>query len=117
MECKNHSVTQGNKKVAYNNHNDDGDRKMFEGNWTCSGCGASITQLPFQPDPARESGLLCKNCHMQKRSDRPRRNDGPRQMYQGNWSCSGCGNDIKELPFNPDPARAGQLKCKDCFRR
>ncbi|MFQ5662048.1 MAG: hypothetical protein ACE5F2_02240 [Candidatus Paceibacteria bacterium] len=92
-----------------------GERQMFEGNWTCSGCSGAITQLPFQPDPGREGGLLCRDCHRGKMADRPRR-EGPRQMHQGNWKCSSCSGDITELPFEPDPARADQLKCRDCFR-
>jgi CxxC-x17-CxxC domain-containing protein len=46
-------------------------------------------------------------------------NDGggfQRKMYQGNWTCSKCNKEITELPFEPDPDRVGQLKCKDCFR-
>lgn len=34
---------------------------MYEGNWKCSGCGGSITQLPFQP--RSESGLTCRTCY------------------------------------------------------
>ena len=103
--------------MAYDNQ--DRERQMYQGNWKCSGCGTDIKQLPFQPDTAREEGLLCRDCHRQKMSDRPRRDSGnsQRQMYQGNWKCSGCGTDIKQLPFQPDPARADQLKCKDCFRK
>lgn len=38
-----------------------GPRKpMFSGNWTCSSCGASITELPFQPRDT--STLLCRTC-------------------------------------------------------
>ena len=99
------------------NENQGGERQMFEGNWTCSSCSAAITQLPFQPDPAREGGLVCRDCHKKRMADKPRRNDGPRQMHQGNWKCAGCGGDITELPFEPDPARADQLKCRDCFRK
>ena len=40
-----------------------------------------------------------------------------RQMYQGNWKCSECGADITELPFQPDPSREGELKCRDCHRK
>lgn len=45
-------------------------------------------------------------------------NNGPgREMFQGNWKCSGCGVDITELPFQPDPEREDQLLCKDCHRK
>jgi len=42
---------------------------------------------------------------------------GERKMYQGDWKCSKCGADIKELPFNPDPSRADTLQCRDCYRQ
>lgn len=37
-----------------------GERKMFQGDWTCSVCGGSITQLPFEPRDT--SGLKCIDC-------------------------------------------------------
>ena len=40
----------------------------------------------------------------------------PRKMYQGNWTCAKCGGAITELPFDPDPSRLGQLKCRNCHR-
>jgi CxxC-x17-CxxC domain-containing protein len=100
--------------VVYDNQG--GERQMFEGNWTCSGCGVAITQLPFQPDPARVGGLVCRDCHKQRVANKPR-NDGPKQMFEGSWTCAGCGTAITSLPFQPDPSRADQLKCRDCFRK
>lgn len=47
-----------------------GERKTYQGDWKCSKCGAAITELPFQPDPSRESELLCRDCH---RASRPSR--------------------------------------------
>lgn len=41
---------------------------------------------------------------------------GDRQMFTGNWTCSQCGNPITELPFEPDPSRVDQLKCRDCHK-
>lgn len=102
--------------MAYDNQ-DTGERQMFQGNWKCSSCGGAITKLPFKPDQSREGELLCKECHKQKRDERPHRNDGSRQMHQGNWTCSSCGGSITQLPFRPDPSRANQLKCRDCFRK
>ena len=29
--------------------------------------------------------------------------------------CAGCGADIKELPFEPDPNR--KIYCKECYRK
>ena len=36
-------------------------------------------------------------------------------MHQGNWKCSGCGEAITELPFEPK-GEAG-LMCKTCFSK
>lgn len=87
------------------------EKKMFQGNWSCSKCGKPITELPFEPDPSRASQLVCRDCYQ------PRQQGGfQKQMHQGNWSCSKCGGAITQLPFEPDPARVGQLKCLDCFK-
>jgi CxxC-x17-CxxC domain-containing protein len=37
-----------------------GDKPRFTGNWVCSGCGASITSLPFSPRDT--SNLKCIDC-------------------------------------------------------
>lgn len=104
--------------MAYDTRGDRSDRPMFEGNWTCSKCGNPITKLPFQPDPSRLDQLTCRDCFRESRGgDRPRRDDRPpRDMVKGDWKCSGCGAAITELPFQPDPSRLDQLKCKDCHR-
>ena len=105
-----------------------GDRQMFQGNWACSECGAAITELPFQPDPARVGNLRRRDCHRASRPSFGRSGGGggggdrggfrgERKMFQGNWTCSGCGGKITELPFQPDPERADNLKCRDCFRK
>ncbi|MEK7076681.1 MAG: hypothetical protein AAB967_00455 [Patescibacteria group bacterium] len=47
-----------------------GDRKMYQGDWACSKCGAKITELPFEPDPNRLDQLLCKDCHRAMRQNR-----------------------------------------------
>ncbi|MEY3784154.1 MAG: hypothetical protein RLZZ230_476 [Candidatus Parcubacteria bacterium] len=36
------------------------DRPKFAGGWTCSGCGAAITSLPFEPRDT--SNLKCLDC-------------------------------------------------------
>jgi DNA-directed RNA polymerase subunit RPC12/RpoP len=98
--------------------NEQGERKMFEGNWKCGECGAAIKELPFEPDPSKEGNLKCRDCFKNSRggggfSGGPRE----RKMFEGNWKCSGCGAAIKELPFEPDPSREGELKCRDCHRK
>ncbi|MBU1149004.1 hypothetical protein KKI23_02840 [Patescibacteria group bacterium] len=45
-----------------------GPRKMYQGQWTCSECGAEITELPFEPDGNRP--IFCRECHQKKRNDR-----------------------------------------------
>ncbi len=35
-------------------------RQMFSGNWTCSSCGATILELPF--NPRSTENLLCTTC-------------------------------------------------------
>lgn len=86
---------------------------MFQGNWKCSGCGATITELPFEP--RSEDGLKCRDCHQKSHgqggSDNTPR--GERKMFQGEWPCSGCDSTITELPF--EPRDTSNLKCRDCF--
>lgn len=55
--------------MAYDNNRGGGDfqRKMYQGNWKCSKCEAPITELPFEPDPARLDQLLCRECHRERR--------------------------------------------------
>lgn len=40
-----------------------------------------------------------------------------RKMYKGDWKCAECGAAITELPFEPDPSRLEQLRCRDCHRK
>ncbi|MFC1663164.1 CxxC-x17-CxxC domain-containing protein [Patescibacteria group bacterium] len=39
---------------------------------------------------------------------------GDRKMVQGKWSCSNCGTEITELPFEPDGNRP--IFCRNCYR-
>jgi CxxC-x17-CxxC domain-containing protein len=87
---------------------------MHQGNWTCSGCGTAITELPFEP--RRTEGLLCRTCHGNKKGDtRPPRSEGDRPRIEGNWSCATCGTAITSLPFTPRDT--SNLKCIDCFKK
>jgi CxxC-x17-CxxC domain-containing protein len=99
--------------MAYGNQGGGGDYKQkFQGNWSCGKCGASITELPFEPKPDRLGDLKCFDCHKKTRESRD--NSGPREMHEGNWACSMCGKAITKLPFKPNSTEG--LKCVDCFR-
>jgi len=39
----------------------------------------------------------------------------PREMVHGSWSCSDCGKEITELPFEPTPGRP--VYCKECWAK
>jgi CxxC-x17-CxxC domain-containing protein len=39
---------------------------MHQGNWKCSKCGGTITELPFEP--RSESGLTCRVCYAKGKS-------------------------------------------------
>ena len=54
------------------NQKDGGERKMYQGNWTCGKCGGEIKELPFEPDPNRMDQLSCKDCY-RKKQDQYRR--------------------------------------------
>jgi CxxC-x17-CxxC domain-containing protein len=85
------------------------DRKMYQGSWTCSSCNKEITELPFEPRGT--DNLLCRECHAEKRASQ-----GPRrQTHQGSWDCSSCGGPITELPF--EPRDTSNLMCRDCFKK
>jgi len=42
-------------------------RRMYQGNWQCSGCGTEITELPFEPRPDGVNSLFCRECYKKKR--------------------------------------------------
>jgi len=55
---------------------------MHQGNWKCSGCGGTITELPFQP--RGEAGLTCRACYAKAKGivarpapNAPQQADGP----------------------------------------
>lgn len=39
---------------------------MYQGNWKCSKCGGTITQLPFEP--RSEAGLTCRDCYFKEKN-------------------------------------------------
>jgi len=50
-----------------------------------------------------------------KFDDQPGRDFPPREMVKGNWVCSECGTEIKELPF--EPAQDRPIYCRDCWQK
>ena len=90
---------------------------MHQGNWTCSGCGAAITELPFEPRGT--SGLTCRDCHSKSRAQATPAaggaSNGDRPKVEGSWTCSGCGTAITSLPFTPRDT--SNLMCIDCFKK
>ncbi|MBI2506747.1 MAG: hypothetical protein HYW00_01245 [Candidatus Colwellbacteria bacterium] len=47
-------------------------------------------------------------------NDQGERSFPPREKVKGEWTCSGCGKTITELPFNPTDGRP--VYCLDCYR-
>ncbi len=90
---------------------------MHQGNWTCSGCGGAIKELPFEPKST--NGLLCRECHSKKSGGGARpagaSQGGDKPRVAGNWTCSTCGAGITSLPFTPRDT--SNLKCIDCFKK
>lgn len=58
-EC--HSKGKGSSAPKTQN----GDKPRFSGDWKCSGCGASITSLPFEPRDT--TNLKCIDCFKKTR--------------------------------------------------
>jgi len=84
------------------------DKKMYKGDWKCSGCSSDIKELPFEP---RDTGnLTCLDCFRKKKDAQ-----GERKMFSGDWKCKDCSGDIKELPF--EPRETNNLVCRDCFKK
>ncbi len=91
---------------------------MHQGNWTCSGCGGAITELPFEPKST--NGLMCRTCHGKKTGSGSMSASSPSQSgdkprFEGDWKCSGCSTAITSLPFSPRDT--SNLKCIDCFKK
>jgi len=91
------------------------DRQMYDVNLTCAKCGAHISQLPFQPSGDRP--VYCSDCNRAYRDSRRDNNRGhraPRQMYDVDIECAGCGAHISQLPFQPTGDKP--VYCQDCMR-
>lgn len=89
---------------------------MHQGNWTCSGCGAAITELPFEPRGT--SGLTCRDCHAKSKgmsAGSSSSASGEKPRVEGDWTCSSCGGKISSLPFTPRDT--SNLMCTDCYKK
>ncbi len=91
---------------------DNGNRQMFDVDLDCAKCGTHISQLPFQPSGDRP--VYCADCNRAFRESR-RNNDnrGPRQMFDVDLDCAGCGQKITQLPFQPTNDKP--VYCRDCM--
>ena len=49
------------------------ERPMFTVDEICADCNIAITQLPFEPDPARKSSLRCRDCWRKNRDNQTSR--------------------------------------------
>jgi CxxC-x17-CxxC domain-containing protein len=96
----------------FRKRDDSAPRKMYQGQWKCSKCGAEITELPFEPKG--DSPLYCKECHRERLEQRGGGRDFQRRMYQGNWKCAKCGIEITQLPFEPKEGQ--EILCRDCYK-
>jgi CxxC-x17-CxxC domain-containing protein len=104
------------------------DRKMYKVDLKCSKCGKQIDELPFEPSNDSEGNprpVFCSDCNREFRQKRQGNDRGfggggfkgnrpQRQMLSGNWTCSSCGAQISELPF--EPRDTSTLLCRSCLQ-
>lgn len=99
------------------------DRQMYSVDATCAKCGAHISELPFQPSGDRP--VYCSDCNREfrnrNRDDRGgrgfnNRDRGPKQMFDVNIDCAGCGAKITKLPFMPKDG-GKPILCIDCLKK
>ena len=100
---------------------DNSTRQMFDVDLSCAKCGTHISQLPFQPNSDRP--VYCADCNRAyrdtNRSGGGRSGGGgfsrgPRQMFDVNVDCAGCGAKITQLPFQPTGDKP--VYCRDCMQ-
>jgi len=95
---------------------------MHQGNWKCSSCGGTITELPFEP--RGESGLTCRTCYAkqkdkdnQKAPEMPVATEAPNDMPDSAEvvEAPAPAEDIGEpVAANERPKFSGDWKCADC---
>ncbi|MBI4993162.1 MAG: zinc-binding protein [Candidatus Magasanikbacteria bacterium] len=100
---------------------DNSTRQMFDVDLSCAKCGNHISQLPFQPNSDRP--VYCADCNRAYRDSNRGSGGGrsgggfsrgPRQMFDVNVDCAGCGAKITQLPFQPTGDKP--VYCRDCMQ-
>jgi len=90
-----------------------GDRQMYDVDVNCAKCNTHISQLPFQPSGDRP--VYCSDCNRAYRESRNNNdNRGPRQMFDVDVDCAGCGTKITQLPFQPSGDKP--IYCRECLQ-
>ena len=75
---------------------------MHQGNWKCSGCGGTITELPFMP--RSESGLTCRTCYAKQKGGNAAAAPAPQMNVA---------TEVPDIPF--DAEVAGEPALDDGF--
>ncbi|MDO9509748.1 MAG: hypothetical protein Q7J14_00495 [Candidatus Magasanikbacteria bacterium] len=94
------------------------DRQMYAVDASCAKCGAHIAELPFEPSGDRP--VYCSTCNREFRNRNTDSrgggfsNNGPKQMFDVDVTCAGCGAKITQLPFMPSGSKP--IYCRDCMR-
>lgn len=76
---------------------------MFQGNWKCSKCGGTITELPFEP--RSESGLTCRECYFKDKGGGGAPGGGaqaPQDEPEPGFGAASEMDDREVPPFDPD---------------
>lgn len=71
---------------------------MYQGNWTCSACGGSITELPFEPKS--DKGLTCRDCYFKEKNG----GSAPASAEAAPTDATADIDDREAPPFDPDDA-------------
>jgi len=96
---------------------------MHQGNWKCSHCGGSITELPFEP--RSEVGLTCRTCYAKNKEREktkapimPTANEAPMIPDEAGLADEPAPaddfNDATVTVVSEKPKFEGDWKCADC---
>lgn len=78
---------------------------MFQGNWTCSTCGGTIKELPFEP--RSNAGLTCRDCYFKNK------NGDTKEAPVVDTLAGGEVDDREVPPFDPDTGIAHEPAPED----